>query len=396
MRKDRTGLLLLGFVLALHGCGGVQNALPTLPAAHATNVKPADSIEPMPGDSIEPMPGDSIEPMPGSDLACKLTLQADAANCSVAINTTIPPLADAGAPANLLRGLHPADLQAAYGLPAANAGGTVAIVDAYDDPLAEADLAVYRSAFGLPACTSSNGCFRKINQNGGSASYPAPDAGWSTEIALDLDMVSAACPKCKILLVEAQSNSYEDLGAAVDTAASLGTLAVSNSYYGPEWPGETTVDAHYDHPGIALTVSAGDEPGTFYPAASPYVTSVGGTSLAGGTETAWQYGARGCSRYEVKPAWQHVAKCGSRSVVDVAAIADPQTGVTMFDSAAGGWLVAGGTSVGAPIIAAAYALSGNPQGPAFSYARASAFHNLGSGGYDAATGLGTLSGVGGL
>lgn len=389
IRKFSSVLLLC----ALTACAsGGMRALPDASPARLVQ----DNASALPGDNASALPGDNARALPGAALACNLTFQADAANCTVAINTTIPPLSDAAAPANLLSGLHPADIQSAYALPSQNPGGTVAIVDAYDDPNAEADLAVYRTAFGLPACTSPNGCFRKVNQSGESGVYPAPDAAWSTEIALDLDMVSAACPNCKLLLVEAASNSFDDLGAAVDKAVAMGARVVSNSYYGPEWPGELAQDKHYNHPGVALTVSAGDQISSFYPAASPYVTSVGGTSLANGTESAWQYGARGCSAYEAKPKWQGNTGCKTRSIVDVAAVADPQTGVTMYDSTAGGWLVAGGTSAGAPIVAAAYALSGNAQSPAYSYAKPGAFHDILPSGYDLATGLGSPNGVSGL
>lgn len=382
-----TSVLLL---LALAACAGGQSALPGAAG------RSAQDGTALPGDNARALPGDNARALPGANLACTLTFQADAANCTVAINTTIPPLSDATAPANLLAGLHPSDIQSLYSLPSQNAGGTVAIVDAYDDPNAEADLGVYRTAFGLASCTSSNGCFSKVNQNGQQGSYPVADTGWSTEIALDVDMISAACPNCKILLVEANSNSLDDLGAAVDTAVSMGARFVSNSYYGPEWPGETARDAHYNHPGTAITVSAGDQPSPFYPAASPYVTSVGGTTDSNGAESAWQYGASGCSEYESKPKWQGNTGCKTRSIVDVATVADPQTGVSMYDTTAGGWVVAGGTSVGAPIVAAAYALSANPQGPAYSYAHPKAFHDILPQGYDFVTGLGTPNGVGGL
>lgn len=386
-------VVILACIGLLAGCGaGVHSGALPPGSARTTN----DSLEAMPGDSLEAMPGDSLEAMPGANLACDWNFLLAGANCSVAINVNIPAISSATTPANLLGGLHPSDIQNAYRLPSANAGGTVAIVDAYDDPTAEADLTVYRAAFGLPACTSLSGCFRKVNQNGDAGAYPAASLAWSTEIALDLDMVSAACPKCHILLVEASSNSFDDLGASVDTAASMGAVAISNSYYGPEWSGETAEDTHYDHPGVAITVSAGDEPSPFYPAASPYVTSVGGTTLSNGSESAWQYGARGCSRYESKPKWQGNTTCKTRAIVDVAAVADPQTGVTMYDSTGGGWLVAGGTSVGAPILAAAYALSANPQGPGYSYDRAGSFSDVAPSGYDLVTGLGSPQGVGGL
>lgn len=361
-----------------------------------------DTAQAMSGDTAQAMSGDTAQAMSGSQLACSGIFNEGQAHCTVAIDINLPPIGDATTPANLLPGLHPADLQNAYSLPSQNGGGTVAVVDAYDDPVAETDLALYRAAFGLPACTSADGCFRKVNQSGQSGSYPAANLGWDTEISLDLDMVSAACPNCKILLVEANSALFDDLGAGVDTAASMGATAISNSYYGTEWANETNEDVHYNHPGIAITASSGDQVSTFYPAASPYVTSVGGTSLTGSSgawsESAWSNGGRGCSLYEAKPKWQSGLGCSrkARSTVDVVAVADPQTGVAMYDSTAGGWLVAGGTSVGAPLVAAAYALSGNPQSPAYSYAHASAFNDVAPAGYDFATGLGSPNGVGGF
>jgi len=155
-------------------------------------------------------------------------------------------------------GYVPADLRSAYRLPStAGAGQTVAIVDAYDDPHAEADLAVYRSRFGLGPCTTANGCFRKVNQNGGTT-YPNPSAGWAQEISLDLDMVSAVCPKCHILLVEASSASLKSLATAVNQAARLGAKAISNSYGADEYSSVTGYDSSYNHPGVAVTVSSGD------------------------------------------------------------------------------------------------------------------------------------------
>ena len=386
-----TDVVLFICAALIAGCSGTA-ALPHSNESRAIN----DTAQAMPGDTAHAMPGDTAQAMPGGKLACDLTFEADQANCTVAINITLPPISDATTPANLLPGLHPEDLRNAYSLPSGGAGQTVAIVDAYDDPNAEADLAVYRTAFGLPACTSLNGCLTKVNQQGQQASYPALNAGWSTEISLDLDVVSAVCPQCKILLVEANSASLDDLGSAVDTAAAMGAKYISNSYYGVEWPGETQEDVHYRHPGTAITVSSGDQRSTFYPAASPYVTSVGGTSLSNGSESAWAYGGDGCSLYESKPDWQGNTGCHMRATVDVAAVADPQTGVSMYDSTGGGWLVAGGTSVGAPLVAAAYALSGNPQGPWYSYQHRSSFNDVLPAGYDQPTGLGSPHGVGGL
>ncbi len=168
-------------------------------------------------------------------------------------------------------------------------------MDAYDDPYAESDLAVYRNQFGLPPCTTSNGCFTKIDQNGGKR-YPRANGGWSEEISLDLDMVSATCPNCKILLVEASSNSFSNLATAENTAASrTGVVAISNSYGGNEFSTESTMDVYFNYPGIAITASAGDAGyGVEYPAASPYVTAVGRTTLnkasnsRGWSETVWE------------------------------------------------------------------------------------------------------------
>jgi subtilase family serine protease len=263
-------------------------------------------------------------------------------------------------------GFNPSDLQAAYITGTPGTAVTVAIVDAYDDPNAESDLAVYRAKFGLPACPSSNGCFKKIGQTG---SLPRANASWAEEISLDLDMVSAICPNCKILLVEANSNSFANLAAAVDLAASQGAVAISNSYGGNEYSGELSDQSHFNHPGIAITVSSGDAGyGVEFPAASQYVTAVGGTHLTKSgssyNETAWSGAGSGCSAYISKPSWQKDgATCGNRTVADVSAVADPNTGVSVYDTyqvrPRGGWLVFGGTSVAAPIIGAVYALANN-------------------------------------
>jgi subtilase family serine protease len=264
-------------------------------------------------------------------------------------------------------GYGPADIRSAYGLPASGGSGTVvAIVDAFSDPNAESDLAVYRSTYGLPPCTSQSGCLRVVNQTGASAPLPEPDKGWATEIALDLDMVSATCPDCRILLVEATSPNMEDLGTAVDTAVRLGATVVSNSYGSlGEFAGEQTFEPHYNHPGHPIVVSAGDSGYmSSYPAASAYVTSVGGTSLrrstsGGWTETVWAKTGSGCSAYIPKPVWQTDAHCPTRMMADIAAVADPATGVSVRDTyGSTGWVTAGGTSAGAPIIAAWYARTG--------------------------------------
>jgi len=326
----------------------------------------------------------------------------------------------------------PSYLQSAYDAPSATAGAgrLVAVVDAFDDPKAEADLGVYRSHFGLPACTTANGCFHKVDQTGGT-DYPVPDGGWATEISLDLDMVSALCPNCHILLVEADSDDPADLGTAVDEAVSLGAVAVSNSYGIPvEDPSETSFDPYYDHPGVAVTVAAGDYGyGVSYPAASPYVIAVGGTSLyqatdngtRNATETAWSGTGSGCSAVEPKPSWQHDAGCSMRTVADVSAVADPSTPVWIYDSypefqTTLKWASVGGTSAAAPIVAAMAALAGAPTGPQYTpagypYAEPASFNNITFGsngscsptylctagpGYNGPTGLGTPNGTRGL
>ncbi|MEV7432659.1 S53 family peptidase [Streptomyces griseoviridis] len=340
-----------------------------------------------------------------------------------------PKAADASTPS----GYGPSNLQSAYGLTSAaaanGAGETIAIVDAYDDPKAEADLASYRSYYGLTACTTANGCFKKVSQTGSTTSLPTADSGWAEEISLDLDMASAICPKCNILLVEATSATMANLGTAVNRAVTLGAKYVSNSYGGSESSSDTSYDTSYfNHPGVAITVSAGDEGyGAEYPAASRYVTSVGGTALAtssttrGWTETVWKTSSTeatgsGCSAYDTKPTWQTDTGCAKRTISDVAAVADPATGVSVYDSygVTAGWYTFGGTSASSPIIAGVYALAGTPSTssyPAsFPYASAgtSALNDVTSGnngscsssylctaksGYDGPTGWGTPEGV---
>ncbi len=318
-------------------------------------------------------------------------------------------------------GYGPSALQRAYNLPSTRGSGrVVAVVDAYNDPNAESDLARYRSTYGLPPCTTANGCFRKINQNGGT-SYPSSDAGWAAEISLDLDMVSAVCPNCHILLVEGSSSYISDLGTGVNTAVKLGARFVSNSYGASESSADTSYDSqYYNHPGVAITASAGDGGyATAYPADSRYVIAVGGTSLnsssttRGWSEKVWNGSGSGCSGYDTKPSWQTDSGCSKRTGNDVSAVADPGTGVAVYDTyQAGGWAIYGGTSASAPIIAATYALAGTPISGSYPasylYAHTSALNDVTSGsdgscntsyfctartGYDGPTGLGTPNGI---
>jgi subtilase family serine protease len=369
---------------------------------------------------------------------CALAARAGFSHCNLRLlgNGNGRPLA-AAAPS----GYGPADLQSAYALPSGSAGSgqTVAIVDAYDDTTAVADVSAYRNQYGLggcqtvatTGCTFTNGAtIRKVNQNGVQGSYPANNQSWAVEISLDVDMVSAACPKCNILLVEATSNSNANLYTAVDTAARMGANAISNSYGGSEASTETTDDAHFNHPGVAITVSSGDSGyGVEYPAASRYVTAVGGTSLShasnarGWSEAAWSGAGSGCSAYEGKQAWQTDGGCARRTVADVSAVADPNTGVAVYDTDCtginkligncfSGWGTVGGTSVSSPIIGAVYALAGNAGSVTYGsypYSHTGSLNDVTTGnngscsgsylctagsGYDGPTGLGTPNGTG--
>jgi N-acetylneuraminic acid mutarotase len=380
-------------------------AVPTAAGAAAIPQSKATSLS-----SIRQHPTHHVcaKPSRAGHMSCKAVVRDDATGPK----GVQPNLAPAG--------FGPTDLQSAYNLPSGGAGQTVAIVDAFDNPTAESDLAVYRQQYGLPPCTTANGCFTKIDQRGGT-SYPAPDDGWAGEMALDVDMVSAICPSCKILLVEADDNSSANLGTAVNQAVAQGAKYVSNSYGGDAGSGDTqSDDAYYHHPGVAITASSGDYGyGVEYPAASPYVTAVGGTSLVkdttsvrGWSEAAWNGAGSGCSGFETKPSFQTDSGCSRRTVADVSAVADPNTGVAVYF---GGWHIFGGTSVSAPIMASVYALAGEPAAGSmpnsapYQHQHTSDLNDVTSGsngscnpaylctagpGYDGPTGLGTPNGTG--
>jgi hypothetical protein len=312
-------------------------------------------------------------------------------------------------------GLTPADLASAYAYsPAGGGGQTVAIVDAFDDPNIETDLATFDSHYGLSACTTENGCFEKVGQGGSPTALPAADTvGWSVEIALDVETVHSVCGNCRILLVEANSERFADLAASVDEAVALGADEVSNSYGGVEPAIGAAEQAAYNHPGVVITASSGDSgyldwdfvasagaaPGRpDEPASLPSVVSVGGTALhlttagARKSETVWNDSGRpsveefkqfsatgsGCSTLFAAPSWQREAPgwsataCGGKRLGnDVAAVADPYTGFDIYDSYAyepkftTGWLTVGGTSLSSPLIAGLYALAGGSFGTAY-------------------------------
>jgi hypothetical protein len=328
----------------------------------------------------------------------------------------------AGATA-LPEGYGPADLRSAYALPATTSTKTVAVVLAFDYPSAESDLAVYRSTFGLPACTAASGCFRKVNQQGQAAPLPEADPGWALEAALDLQMVSAACPTCKLMLVEANDNQFESLAAAVDTAVAQGASVVSNSYGGDESGFDATIEASFDHPGTPILASSGDFGFTTVstPAALPGVIAIGGTSLVrdgsarGWNEQVWGGAGSGCSAWHDKPVWQHDPNCQMRTTADISAVADPQTGVAVYDTfgipADQVWLVLGGTSVSSPFLGGVIASTGRPERVTAQrlYGKSPSAYNdvvggsngfcgedylcTGLPGYDAPSGLGTPRGL---
>ena len=280
--------------------------------------------------------------------------------CYVKVNVAFLPVADPNA-ANIA-GLTPSDLRSAYGLSPINGGpGTgplIAIVAAYDDPSAESDLAVYRSRFGLAPCTSANGCFTKVKGPGNSTHF---NQSWAEEISLDLAMASAACPTCRLALIEAVNANPNVLAKAVDDAAAMSPAAISNSYGVPEGRSSANQDSHYNHPGIAVVASTGDDGTVQFPASSAYVTAVGGTTLArdssarGRHESVWEKSGAGCSATVAAPSWQAGTSCTTRSVPDVSVAAALNPGVAVYDSNDGGWIVLGGTSAGAPFVAGLYA-----------------------------------------
>jgi hypothetical protein len=368
-----------------------------------------------------------LYPVPGHHDYAAACAKATAGHmaCLALVRTNVKPRRRAAHPDAIPAGVGygPADLQSAYLLPssAAGSGQTVAIVDAFNDPNAASDLATYRSAAGLPACGA--GCFSVVNQNGAASPLPqnAGTTGWDVEESLDIDMVSAICPLCHILLVEASSPTTQNLGTAVNSAVSLGAKYVSNSYGGSESASDPTFDTEfYNHPGVAVTASAGDSGfGVEYPAASQFVTAVGGTSLntaanaRGWTETVWNGSGSGCSAVDAKPSWQADTGCARRTNNDVSAVADPNTGVAVFDTfSQGGWLEVGGTSASSPIIASVFALAGTPGAgtypSSYPYSHTANLFDVTSGsngacspaylctgevGYDGPTGLGTPNGT---
>ena len=331
-------------------------------------------------------------------------------------------LTAAGAPVD---GYGPADIGAAYHLDQTRgAGQTVAIVDAYDNPKVAADLAAYRKAWGLPPCTAATGCFRKVNQRGGTTA-PEADPEWGLEIALDVQAVSAACPRCRILLVEADSPDLDDIGAAENRAVAMGAKVVSNSYRAGEFGAMAAIGRkYYTHPGVSVVASSGDEGFTAasFPAVWGNVIAVGGTTLTqrgtSWSEKAWAGAGSGCSAYVAKPVWQVDTHCRMRTTADVSAVADPNTGLAVYDTYGlgpyNGWVVVGGTSLSTPLISGMIGLAGNGAAvasPRYLYQHRGGLKDVvggsngfcggdylctGKKGYDGPTGLGSPRGISAL
>jgi len=405
----RAGLLAAVSAIALSGCGqSASNLAPgsgNLPLAQqslAQNAPPEVSYHKGCPDIVAP-----------DDVRCLVLIRDDAASRQFG-------------PDGNPNGYGPADLQSAYNFnPTGGKGVTVAIVDAYDNPNLESDLQIYRAQYGLPVCDSSNGCLTKVNQTGGTK-LPKGDTGWGAEMSLDVDMVSANCPNCKILVVEGTKPSYKDLGIAVATAASLGAATISNSYSGGEFKTQNQ-NSPYDQKRPVMASNGDSGYGVGFPASSLYTYGVGGTSLhrggsgRGWTETVWRGTGSGCSRIKGKPSWQNDTGCKNRTVGDISYDADPGTGVAVYDTyGGGGWQVYGGTSVSSPAIAAMFAAAGNAgkiqdaswiwnpanHGASMIYDITSgsngncspkpAYLCTGEVGYDAPTGWGTPNGLSGL
>jgi hypothetical protein len=338
-----------------------------------------------------------------------------------------------GAAAARPHGLTPADLRSAYRLPArGGAGQTVADVVAFNTPGLARFLARYRRQFGLPPCPARSGCLRIVGQRGSASHLPLSGAGtgWDLEATTDVEMISAACPHCRILVVEARNDAIGNLAAAENTAARLGAQVISNSYGAREDGLLMTYARDYDHPGHTIVASAGDKgfgPASF-PASLSTVTAVGGTQLIrardarGWQERVWNQprtydgaGGSGCSAYVTKPAWQHDRHCSGRTVADTAAVA---SNVAVYEPDYGGWIPVGGTSVSAALIAGVYGRAGNGARlpPGYLYRHPRDLFDITAGdnafftptgltcgndylcrarpGYDAPTGLGTPDGTG--
>jgi len=417
MKSPLSLMGLMVSVAALAACSqvGSGSAVPVQPGRDPMTLRAIPIYSPSPTPTPNVISG-VVSTL--TSLTCGVTAGL---TCHV-LSGTGPQGLPAGTAVADLPGLHPADLQSAYALPSATAGSgqTIGIAVAYDDPNLESDLAVYRAKFGLPACTTGNGCFTKVGL-GLLGSLLSGNQAWGQEASIDTQIASAVCPNCRLVVVEAASDSPAALLAAAQTAVAHGASVVSNSYSLAESSSEN--DASYAI-GVPFVFGAGDAgAGATWPAASTHVIAVGGTSLArdgsarGWSESVWSGTGGGCSAYIAKPSWQHDAGCAKRTANDIAAFADPNPGVAVYDSYLSqyaGWRTYGGTSVSAPIVAGAIALAGNGKtallNAAHIYAGAAALNPVGSGqngacgtylceagtGYSAPAGNGSPRGIAGL
>jgi hypothetical protein len=341
-------------------------AAPVASAAAATHTAETAAARGLAGRASEPRvpAGDTVE--------CPGTPQAGHAKCMSILGSSASTAASAP-------GFSPAALRSAYGLTTASSrnghGATVAVVSAYSDPHAAADLAFYRKHFRLPKCTAARRCLRIVNEHGHVRGLPAANSSWAVTEATGLEIVSALCPNCHLLLVEASGTSLTDLGIAEDTAVTAGAKFVMNGWVAPEAVGQDAYDHYFNHPGVAIVAPSGiSGDARSFPGDLPYVTSVGGTSLVRSStntrhwaETAWADTGSGCSALEAKPSWQRAdanatTGCLNRTQNDVAADADPSTGAALYDTygTTKPWNREGSTPVAAAIITAAYALAGTP------------------------------------
>ncbi|HTQ44242.1 MAG TPA: MYXO-CTERM sorting domain-containing protein [Polyangiaceae bacterium] len=296
------------------------------------------------------------------------------------------------------KGYGATDLRTAYAMPAPGAATpTLGIVVAYHYSGLEADLAAYRTQYGLAACSSASGCLTVAyaDNNGQTTTVPPPSPtgeDWDVQEMLSTELAAAMCPECKLLVVEAANEQDDSLYVAVDVAVQLGARSIALSYGSAETSTVTTLETHFNHPGVLIAAPAGDSGYAGlpqYPATSAYTLAVGGTTLtmsAGGrgwTETAWSSTGSGCSAFIAKPAWQNDPSCTKRMTADVAAVADPNTGLAIYDATLGGWTTVGGTTSAAAIVAGAFASLGvAEQGPSFPWAHSGAFFDVTSGSND--------------
>ena len=338
------------------------------------------------------------------------------ATCRSFVRTDVSGLNAAGLP----NGFGPADLEDAYNLPnGLGAGVTVAITGQGGYSLAESDLAAYRSMYGLPACKIKTGCLTIVNEDGNPSPLPPDNRSWWGESALDMDMVSAACPLCKILYVEANTNEdIKGLLTTINTAVGLGATIVTNSWgsYDSQAWGDKQYRKYFYHPGTEILFASGD---IGYGNAQPdsrLLVMVGSTSLTaaqnkrGWTESVWSGSTSWCSVDNKTAKWMPNVGCSGRLMVDLATDGDPNTGVAVYVS--GHWAVEGGTSASSPFVAGIYALGGHASQLNASqslYKHPKAFYDVTTGsdgncspsifckagaGYDAASGMGTPNGIG--